>query len=340
MRMNLPATVTALAPVAPRHELARPATETNPAAVYLARLGAGSRRTMAHALGTIAEILTGSRDTAQALPWGAIRYEHAQAIRAKLAERYSPAMANKVLAALRGVLREAWRLGLLDAETYQRAVDLAPIRGSRLPAGRHVGEGEIHAMSLACADGTPAGARDAALLALLAAGGLRRAEVAGLEVADLELETGALRVRGKGSKERIAYLTNGALSAVRAWLEVRGAEVGPLLLPVNKAGRITVRRMTEQAIYNVVQRRAELAGVQSPTPHDFRRTFAGSLLDAGADIAAVQRLMGHANVATTARYDRRGEVAKKAAAGKLHFPYIAPRPKAAERKATKALDVP
>jgi len=81
----------------------------NPAAVYLASLGAGSRRTMRRALDLVAEVASGGRADAETLSWHGLRYQHTAAIRAALADRFAPATTNKALAALRGVLREAWR---------------------------------------------------------------------------------------------------------------------------------------------------------------------------------------------------------------------------------------
>ena len=293
----------------------------HPVAVYLARLAPGSRRSQKAALEAIAGLLTGGRLGAEELPWHQLRYQHTQALRAALAERYAPSTANRHLAALRGVLREAWRLGLMSAEELQRAVDLPAVRGERLPRGRALSRGELRALFESCRGGSPADARDAALMGVLYAAGLRRAEVVALEVSDYDGETGALVVRGKGDKERMAYIDNGAADAVGAWLAVRGDEPGPLFCPVTQAGELVVRAMTDQAVYGILQARAKKANVRAFSPHDLRRSCVSDLLDAGVDISVVQRFVGHANVTTTARYDRRGEVAKKKAAKSLHVPF-------------------
>jgi integrase len=103
---------------------------------------------------------------------------------------------------------------------------------------------------------------------------------------------------------------------------VRGLGPGPLFCPINKGGKLTLRSMGIQAVFERFQLRARQAGLGARfSPHDGRRTWVGNLLDLGADIATVQQLAGHSSVATTARYDRRGERTKRQAAGLLHFPW-------------------
>ncbi|MGL5059184.1 MAG: tyrosine-type recombinase/integrase, partial [Microcoleus sp.] len=91
------------------------------------------------------------------------------------------------------------------------------------------------------------------------------------------------------------------------------------LYPIRKGGEIQHRRMTEDGVLKIVQRRAKLAGVESFSPHDFRRTFCSDLLDAGVDIVTVQKLAGHASPTTKARSDRRGEETKRRAVQHLEF---------------------
>lgn len=294
--------------------------ETNPAAVYLASLAPSGRRTMAARLAVAAELMGGDAHTAD---WSALRFEHVTALRSKLSEMgRAPASINATLSALRGVARAAWQLSKMSADDYRLIADVKNVRGSRLPAGRALTPGEIGALLDTCAgDETPAGARDAAVIALLYGAGLRRSEAADLDLAQYNAATGELKVLGKGDKERLVPLEAGVIAALNDWLSVRGSEPGPLLCPVRKGGRVELRGMSSQAIYDALLKRAEAARLPSLSPHDLRRTFASDLLDVSGDVSAVQKLLGHANVQTTMRYDRRGEVAKRKAINLLHLPY-------------------
>ena len=296
--------------------------DRHPAAVYLARLGSRSRRTMRGWLDTVAALVTGGRATAETLDWAALRYQHTAAVRAALAERYAPSTANGCLAALRGVLKECWRLGLLSAEDLQRACDVPPVKGETLPKGRAIAAGELRSLMATCADPSRLiDRRDAALLGVLYGAGVRRAELVALDVADFEPTTGALTIRsGKGNKARITYAEGGAGTALLDWLSARGDTPGPLFCRIRKGNTLTQERLTPQAVLHVVTTRIAQARVAHCSPHDFRRTFISDLLDAGADIATVQKLAGHANIQTTTRYDRRGERAKRRAASLLHVP--------------------
>src|SRR5438105_10792378 len=140
----------------PRHELAvldKIELDRHAVAVYLARLAPSSRRTMRAALDAIASLLSDDRCDAWSLAWEKLRYRHTTAVRALLADgRYAPSTANRHLAALRGVLKECWRLRYVSAEDFQRASDLEPVRRSRLPRGRALQPGEVRALFAACED--------------------------------------------------------------------------------------------------------------------------------------------------------------------------------------------
>lgn len=296
---------------------------TNPAYSYLAGLMASGRRSMTSTLRKVAGLLGGDLDT---IPWQVLRYEHAMALRTTLIEQgLAPATVNKYLAAVRGVLREAWRLGLMDADQYQRAIEVGNVKGSRLPAGRGLGSGELGALMRTCAnDHSPAGARDAAIIAVGYGAGLRRDEMLKLDLADLadDGELITLTVLGKRNKQRLVYLDNGAAQALRDWLQVRGREPGALFFSGLRGGHLVAgQRMTGQAIMAMLARRATAAGLVALSPHDLRRSFVTDLLESGIDLATVANMAGHESLETTRRYDRRGEQAKRKAARSLHVPY-------------------
>src|SRR5215208_7835045 len=223
----------------------RPRDE-DPVLAYLARLSPGSRRTMRASLETIARLASAGEVGALEFPWWMLRYQYSEAIRGRLAEAYAPATANKMLSAMKGVLKSCWRLGLMTADERDRASDVEPVRGTRLPLGRSIPRGELGSLFEACAQEAndprmrARGVRDAAMLALLYVGGLRRTELASLKLSDYDPETRTLRLRGKGNNERQVYAEGGAELLLASWLELRGEgePEEPLFLPVRKDGRV------------------------------------------------------------------------------------------------------
>ncbi|AUB42367.1 Site-specific recombinase XerD [Nostoc flagelliforme CCNUN1] len=294
----------------------------HPAQVYLATLSPGSRPAMRQALNVIARLLTNSSCDAMTLNWAALRYKHTAAVRSVLSEKYAPAYVNKVLSALRRVLKEALRLEIMDAVDFARAVDISNVKVTKQLRGRVLTAEEIAQLMQTCFDDpTPTGYRDAAIFAILRGSGVRRSEAVNLDLSDFEENTGAIQVRaGKGGKDRTVYLPESGLIVVSDWLSLRGYEAGPLLCHVNRGSRIVRRRLTSQAVLFILQKRGAQAFVANFSAHDFRRTFISELLDAGEDISTVQRLAGHANSDQTARYDRRGEQTKRRAVQKLTIP--------------------
>lgn len=297
--------------------------DQNPAAVYLTNLQSKrSRRVQADSLNTIADIIAPGA-TFLEIPWHEIEYKHAQAIRAALAEDYSPASVNRMLSALRTTVKQAWLLKQTTAENYMRVKQVENIKGSKLPAGRHVNGGEIKALIDVCiADPSPAGYRDAAIIGWMVTQGPRRSEIVKANLSDYDQETGLIKIlRAKGNKDRTNYIENGPAEAMSDWLKVRGTEPGPLFIPIDRHGNMELRRMSAQAIYNMINRRIEQAGIRDFSPHDLRRTYISDALEVGVDLVIISKTVGHANETTTGRYDRRPEQAKKKASQLLTIPY-------------------
>jgi integrase len=301
----------------------------NPAAMYLAGLRgavgsfAGSQRTQRHGLDRIARMLAGDGATAMGFAWATLSPAILAAVRARLVEEAAPATVNRLQSALKGTLRAAWQLGQIDADTRDRCLAvLKAVKARREPAGRHIDRGELAAMfDAVAADTTPAGARDGAMIALMAIG-LRRAEVAGLDLADIDRTSWRIVVRGKGRADRVIFATNGCRAALEDWFAVRGGAEGPVFCPIRKGGHLVVgSSISTTTISEAMARRTADAGIDNARPHDLRRTFAGEALSAGVDVVTVAGLMGHANPATTARYDRRPDSVRAQACEAVSIPY-------------------
>lgn len=291
----------------------------NPARAYLLSLNSPrSRQTMASFLGIVAGMLgAGSLDTCS---WGSLRRHHVMGITELLRDTgRATATVNTYLSALKGVAKEAWMLKLMDVESFQHIRAVRNLRGSRLPRGRALPTEEIRQLFQVCdADSSCQGARDAALLAVILGCGLRRSEAVGLRISDIVTQGRALKVLGKGNKERLAYMPAGTWQRLMHWTEqVRGAGPGPLFTRIRRFDTLTLDRLTDQAVYHILHVRQRQAGIEKCAPHDLRRTFATAMLDNGEDLITVKDAMGHASVTTTQQYDRRGEERLRAARDRL-----------------------
>ena len=211
----------------------------------------------------------------------------------------APATLQRKAACLRSFYRHLRRD---DVIAHDPTADLrSPRKSQKLP--QVLSRDEV-AMLLRSPTGEDAPAlRDRALLELMYACGLRASEAIDLEVADVDLTAGALRARGKGSKERMVPVGREAVAATRAYL-LRGR---PPLVALREERHLFVNRrggrLTRQGLYKIVQRHAKVVGLEHKmSPHTLRHTFATHLLAGGCDLRSLQEMLGHADIATTQIY--------------------------------------
>jgi integrase/recombinase XerD len=220
----------------------------------------------------------------------------------ELAEaRLSPRSRARALVAIRGLFRHLVAERWLSADPTE-LID-APKVVRRLPGV--LGEEAVARLLATPPRDRPRGIRDAAMLELLYATGMRVSELVGLPVGDANLNAGFVRVTGKGKKTRLVPLGNAAREAIERYLaEVRpgwvGADEGAMF--VTERGR----RMTRQGFWKLLRGYARAAGVRLPSgevsPHKLRHSFATHLVEHGADMRAVQAMLGHADIVTTEVY--------------------------------------
>jgi len=202
------------------------------------------------------------------------------------------------LAAVRGLHRFANAEGIAPTDPSE---GVGATRGSR-PLPNFLGVDEVDRLLAQPRCDTPAGARDKAMLEVLYASGLRVSELVSLPIGAIDLQTGVVRVRGKGGKERIVPVGERAREALARYLAARqkllGVRRSPDLFVTPRGGR-----MTRQGFWKLLARYARSAGIEQRVyPHTLRHSFATHLLERGADLRAVQAMLGHADIATTQIY--------------------------------------
>ncbi len=198
----------------------------------------------------------------------------------------------------------------------------------RVPAGlpKALGEDEVQSLLAAVRGEEPVARRDRAILELLYASGLRISELAGLSTGDVDLDAMVLRAFGKGSKERMVPFGRHAAAALSGWLGPAGRQAVLAVRPAMARAdadalfvSVRGRRMSRQAVWEVVHRHAVAAGLgHKVTPHVLRHSFATHLLDHGADVRVVQELLGHASITTTQLYTKVSQERLQAAYQQAH----------------------
>jgi integrase/recombinase XerD len=211
----------------------------------------------------------------------------------------APATLQRKVACLRSFYRHLRRAELLGEDPTAQL--RAPRQDRKLP--QVLSRDEVARLLDQPSGSQPSALRDRALLETMYACGLRASEAIGLEVADIDLEAGILRARGKGSKERLVPVGSTAGRALEAYLR-RGR---PKLAGDRLEQRLFLNHrgagLTRQGLYKIVQRHARSAGLAAKmSPHTLRHTFATHLLAGGCDLRSLQEMLGHADIATTQLY--------------------------------------
>ena len=199
------------------------------------------------------------------------------------------------LSALRSFFKYLMREGKVEANPARTVA--TPRREKHLPAVMQ--PADVTALIDQPEGDGPLIARDRAFLELLYASGLRISELVGIDLDDLELRSRLVKVHGKGSKERIVPFGSKAETALRAWLKVREADPDEQAVFVNYRGQ----RISARSVRRLFDRYARGASMKDGvSPHTMRHSFATHLLNAGADLRAIQELLGHASLSTTQKY--------------------------------------
>ena len=211
----------------------------------------------------------------------------------------SPKTVSRYLSAYRQFYRWLLREGVIDSDPV--ALIESPKTGRGLP--KALSEQQVEALLAAPDTDTALGLRDLAMLELMYATGLRVSELVGLQLSNINMNVGVVRVVGKGQKERLVPVGDAAFSALKSWLDngrpelMNGQHSDFIFVTNRKTG------MTRQAFWYMVKRYAVISGIaQKLSPHMLRHSFATHLLNHGADLRVVQLLLGHSDLSTTQIY--------------------------------------
>lgn len=294
------------------------AKEITPVNCYLMALAPTGRRSMKSQLSQVAILL--GKTTIDDIAWHQLEYQQLIYIRSQLqAAGKSVNTINTTLAALRGVTKTSFKMGLVTADYMARVSQIENVRGSTQGNGTALSLEESRKLvKKASEELGPKGLRDSALLILMLSVGLRRSETVALNQGSFDFDRRRIYVMGKGGKVRHHDISGVTFKKLKQWAAACQAnhEDSPFFTQVVKSG-ITSKRLTANSIYRIVRTYGELINMKGLRPHDLRRTYVSLLLEQGVDLNTVSQAIGHSSVNVTARYDRRSINVQTAAVRQL-----------------------
>lgn len=280
--------------------------DISPVNCYLMSLAPSGRRSMRSQLGQVAILL--GNESIDEVEWHKLQYQQLIFIRSKLQEEGKAVNTiNTTMAAIRGVVRTAFKMNQTSAEHLARISQIGNVRGTAKRGGTALSLEESRKLVKKASDTEGLkGVRDSALLMLMITTGLRRSEVVSLNHDSFNFDRHKVSVRGKGDKLRYHDISGVTLKMLKQWAGACSDVTGtsPFFTQVLKRG-VTGRRITANSVYRIVKKYGEAIGIEGLRPHDLRRSYISLLLEQGSDLSLVSKAAGHANLETTSRYDRR-----------------------------------
>ena len=285
----------------------------NPALKYIESLQSNlSQATMRSLLNNVAKIL--GFQSLLNCPWNMLNKDAVEfVIRSLRKKGLSPSSINLYINAMRQTAEHASDYEMIEFGELRRIKRIKQERGSRCGHGREVLGDEIKKLLSTCRTEAPSSKdiRDSAIICIMRGCGLRRSEVVGLKHSSISSHHRTISIIGKGNKERILKIPKMIYPVVERWIKYRSlsfkvtVEEDPLFCRIHKSGSLINVQLSSKGVESILKTRIAKAEVADFSPHDLRRTFCTDLLTKGIEMSDAQKLMGHADMKTTQRYDMR-----------------------------------
>jgi len=284
-------------------------------------LAPSGRKSVASQLKQIKHILEWS-GTTEEQPFHLLTYGEIESIKQTMIDNDKSARTiNLAINAIKGVVKTGFLMDITSDKIWLKVQAVKSLKTTPSSRGSALATFDVQQLLLDCSiDKRPIGLRDSAILAVFLSSGARRFELSNFRLDSFSIQEQTIEIKsGKGRKTRCQNLPSWVTPYIHAWLRFRGHGSGFLFNPFRSRIPNPTHQMSASAIYRVVKSRTKMALEKSSAPHDLRRTFITQLLRQNVDLSTASKLAGHASLATTQIYDKRGDEVSREAALSLSF---------------------